>query len=260
MAIAGVQVIPVDLSDFASLKHVMQVVQPDAVIHAAAQSRPNYCQDHPEETARINVTAAWNIAGLCADRAIPCVFTSSELVFDGRHSPYRETDPVSPLSQYGEQKVAAEEGMLSRYPATAVCRMPLMFGVGSPVAQTFIQPMLRALRADQDVSLFVDEFRAPIDGVTAAQGLLLALAKVQGRVHLGGRERVSRYQFFQLLVDVLGLPRDRLRACQQADVPQSAPRPLDVWLDSSLALSLGFQVPSLRSQIQRLRQVLLQGS
>ena len=38
------------------------------------------------------------------------VFTSSDLVFDGLKAPYRESDPVSPVSVYGEQKVLAEEG------------------------------------------------------------------------------------------------------------------------------------------------------
>jgi dTDP-4-dehydrorhamnose reductase len=133
--IPGVNLIKVDLRDFEEIKRIFHEIQPAAVIHMAAQSSPNFCQSHPIESHSINVTAAWNIAGLCADSSIPCVFTSTDLVFNGLNPPYRETDPVCPVSLYGEQKVIAEEGMLERYPLTAVCRMPLMFGMATPQPQ-----------------------------------------------------------------------------------------------------------------------------
>ena len=78
--------------------------KPDAVIHLAAASDPNYCQTHPEETFKINVTASSNIAGLCSDLKAACVFTSSDQVFDGKSPPYKENDDTNPLNIYGQQK------------------------------------------------------------------------------------------------------------------------------------------------------------
>lgn len=253
IAIPGVTPLKVDISDFAALQELFATVQPDAVIHLAAQSSPNHCQTHPEAAHTINVTASINIAGLCSDRAIPCVFTSTDLVFDGLNPPYRETDSVNPVNLYGEQKVLAEEGMRSRYPQTAICRMPLMFGEASPTATSFMQPFIHMLRQEQELRLFTDEFRTPASATTAAQGLLLALEKVQGYVHLGGRERISRYEFGRLLVEVLSLPTTGLQACCQADVKMAAPRPPDVSLDSSLAFSLGYAPLSLCEELETLR-------
>ncbi len=253
IAMAGVTSLKVDISDFVALKHLFETVQPDAVIHLAAQSSPNYCQTHPEASHAINVTASSNIAGLCSDRAIPCVFTSTDLVFDGLNPPYCETDPVNPVNLYGEQKVLAEAGMRSRYPQTAICRMPLMFGSASPTASSFIQPFIQMLRSEQELRLFTDEFRTPASGTTAAQGLLLALEKVQGCIHLGGKERISRYEFGRLLVEVLGLPATGLQACRQQDVQMAASRPPDVSLNSSLAFSLGYAPLSLREELEALR-------
>ncbi|WP_017718181.1 SDR family oxidoreductase [Kamptonema formosum] len=251
--IPGVKQLPVDLTDFQELQRLFQEIKPDAVIHTAAQSQPNYCQTHPQESRTINVTASWNLAGLCADYSIPCAFTSTDLVFDGLNAPYRETDPVSPLSLYGEQKIMAEEGMLERYSRTAICRLPLMFGCGAPAAKSFIQPMLRSLREGQELALFVDEFRTPVSGTAAARGLLLALENVQGRIHLGGKERVSRYDFMRLLIEVLGLSDAKIKKCRQADVKMAAPRPPDVSLDSSKAFALGYQPLSLREEFEALR-------
>jgi dTDP-4-dehydrorhamnose reductase len=51
------------------------------------------------------------------------------------------------------------------------------------------------LKEGKELRLFIDEFRTPVSGVTAAQGLLLALDKVRAIIHLGGKERISRYDF-----------------------------------------------------------------
>jgi dTDP-4-dehydrorhamnose reductase len=236
----GTTTLQIDLTDFSALSDLFHTLQPDAVIHTAALSQPNLCQANPDASHRINVIAACDVAGLCADASIPCVFTSSELVFDGLNPPYRESDPVCPINLYGEQKVAAEEGMLQRYPDVALCRMPLMFGA-APTAPSFVQPFIERIRSGQVLNLFVDEVRTPISGTSAAQGLLLALEKAKGRLHLGGRERLSRYEFGLMLIEVLQLKTANINPCYQSDVPMAAPRAPDVSMDSSLAFSLGYQ-------------------
>ncbi|MFP4123303.1 SDR family oxidoreductase [Coleofasciculus sp.] len=247
----------IDLTHFQEVKQIFQTIKPDAVIHTAAQSSPNFCQMHPQETEVINVIASGNIAGLCADYGIPCVFTSTDLVFNGLNPPYRETDPVSPISYYGEQKVRAETLMLTRYPQTAICRMPLMFGQATPTANSFIQPFIETLQAGNELKLFIDEFRTPVSGTTAAKGLLLALDNIQGYLHLGGKERISRYEFGCLLVDVLRLPKAGLKSCRQADVKMAAPRPPDVSLDSSKAFALGYNPLPLQEELEALRGSLI---
>ncbi|MEB3830645.1 SDR family oxidoreductase [Phormidium sp. CCY1219] len=252
-SIPGVNLLQVDLRDFAAMKRLFEEIKPDAVIHTAAQSQPNFCQVHPQESHKINVKASCNLAGLCADAEIACVFTSTDLVFNGLNPPYKETDPVCPVSIYGEHKVMAEQGMRDRYPKTVVCRMPLMFGYGGPVAKSFLQPMLQTLREGKELSLFVDEFRTPVSGKVGAEGLLLALEKAPELLHLGGKERVSRYQFLAIAVEVLQLRDANLKEGRQAEVKMAAPRPPDVSLDSSKAFALGYNPPDLREQLQQFR-------
>jgi len=251
-SIPGVTLLKVDLTNFQEIKQFFSQIQPAAVIHTAAQSSPNICQTYPQESYPINVTASCNIAGLCADYVIPCVFTSTDLVFDGLNPPYSETEPVSPICYYGEQKVMAEEGMLERYPQTAICRMPLMFGLAAPAATSFIQPFITTLTEGKQLNLFTDEFRTPVSAATAVQGLLLALEKVQGIINLGGKERISRYDFGCLLAEVWQLPTTTIKACLQADLKMAAPRPPDVSLDSLRAYKLGYTPLSLPEELGRI--------
>ena len=248
--LAGVTGFPLDLTDLASVKLVMQELRPDALLHLAALSSPNACQSDPELSYQVNVVASCELAGRCAEAQIPCLFTSSEQVFDGLNPPYREADPVCPINRYGEHKAAAEVGMRQCCEELIVCRMPLLFGAAP--ADSFIQPWIRALRAGTAIDLFTDEIRNPISGFDAAQGILLALDQAPSILHLGGAERLSRYEIGQTLADVLQISAAKLNPRLQADVKMAAPRPPDVSLDNSLAVSLGFRPSSLCSALTAL--------
>ena len=251
--IPGTSLYRTDLRDFATLEDLFDLINPNAVIHTAAASKPNFCQTHPEESYAINVNAAVNIARLCGDRDLPCAFTSTDLVFDGQNAPYVETDPVCPINYYGEHKAIAEQKMSEIYPAIALCRMPLMFGAPSPVSPSVLQGMISNLKAGKEINLFVDEFRTPASARTASQGLLLAVdRRVRGILHLGGKERISRYEFGLLLANLMQLPTDSIKSGKQADVNMAAPRSPDTSLDSTNAFALGYKPLSLREELIKL--------
>jgi len=243
-----------DLRDPAALERLVADVSPDAVAHLAAVSQPNACEHDPAGTAALNVGASLHLAAFCAARRIPLAFTSSDLVFDGARAPYRETDPVGPVNEYGRQKVTAETGIRQRHPAAVICRMPLMFGPAAGSGRSFVQPLVEALTRGQQVRLFVDEYRTPVSGRDAAAGILAALERGAGGVyHLGGRERISRYEFGLALARLMHAPESLVVPVRQRDIPMAAARPPDVSLDSSLAhRELGYAPAMIEHELQAL--------
>jgi dTDP-4-dehydrorhamnose reductase len=239
VTVPSVTALQCDLTDYHECTSLMQQTQPDAVIHAAAMVNPNHCQEHRGESRRINVDAAVSIAGLCSDAGIPCVFISTDLIFDGTAPPYCETSEPSPVSVYGEQKLEAERAMRRRHDRLTICRMPLMFGDAPPGAQSCIQPMIRALHDRTPLRLFIDEYRTPVSGTAAAAGILFALEKMVPLIHLGGRERISRCDFGYILAAALGADSAVIRPVRQAEVIMPALRPSDVSFDSAMAFGLG---------------------
>ena len=249
VVIPGVPLVHGDLTRYDDLTAVFTAVVPDAVVHAAAMSDPNRCQREPEESEKINVRAAVHLAALCAERSIPCVFTSTDLVFGGTKAPYSEEAVPDPVSRYGEQKVRAEEEMRKRCPELIVCRLPLLFGRPGPWASGILQPMVRMMMEGKAPRLFTDEFRTPLDAAGAVRGILLALRHACRILHLGGPERISRYDFGLLAADVLGGKGIRPEPCLRKDIPMTAPRPQDVSLDNRKALALGFSPTPLRESV-----------
>ncbi len=96
--IQGVEFRRADLTRLGEIKENLREIRPEALIHAAAESNPNFCRLNPGVSRRINVEATVNLASLCADLNIPFVFTSSDLVFNGLKPPYSEDDPVCPVN------------------------------------------------------------------------------------------------------------------------------------------------------------------
>ncbi len=62
------------MREYEQLKELFAAIKPDAVIHTVAASKPNYCQQNPQESYAINVAAPVNIAKLSAEYQIPCAF------------------------------------------------------------------------------------------------------------------------------------------------------------------------------------------
>lgn len=254
ITIADAELYRLDCTEPGAIARCLDQLQPDAVIQTAALSQPNACAQNPALSYQLNVQVPLDWALGCAERQIPLVWTSSEVVFDGLHPPYNEASAPCPVNLYGEHKAEAEQLILTQTPETAICRMPLMFGAAVPPAQSFVQPFLRSLRAGQPIRLFTDEYRMPISATTAAQGLLLALTqKVQGLLHLSGSERLSRYDFGCQMAEVWSLPQNLLQGCRQADVPMAAQRPRDLHLSNARAIALGYQPKTVREELEALR-------
>ena len=253
--IRGVTIHNVDLRRKINVQKLLDEVNPDIVIHAAATSSPNYCEKNPKESYETNVEATEILATLCAEKHIRLLFTSTDMVFDGKKSPFSETSQTHPLNVYGKHKLLAEERLLSAYPSALVCRMPLMFGNPGPCSQTFIQPWLSTLRSGGQLKLFIDEWRTNVSGSVAAEGLLLAAGtNLSGILHLGGSERISRYDFGLMLAEIFELNNDSILAFKQSEVKMAAPRPRDVSMDSSRAFSMGYNPPSIAKQLADVKE------
>ena len=238
--ISNATMIGLDLTDYSRLKTLFNDIKPDAVIHTAAMSNPNYCEMHRTESRKVNVDVSLSIAGLCSSQSVPLVFTSTDLVFDGTAPPYTESSKVNPVNIYSEHKVTAEEKMLSVYPETTICRMPLMFGHSGSVNKGFTAEMIASLMEGRPLTLFSDEYRTPVDAQSASAGLLLFISKAGDVFHLGGLTRISRYGMGRLMAELLSLSSHGIISIKQKDMPMPAERPADVSLDSSKAMSMGY--------------------
>jgi dTDP-4-dehydrorhamnose reductase len=245
-----------DIADIDLLSETLKKMKPHAVVHLAALSNTNYCEENPELSHKVNVEATVCLAEYCATHNTPFLFSSTDLVFDGTKGNYTETDTVNPLMLYGRQKAMAEKLILDLNKTACILRLPLMFCDGGKNAQSFLQPLLQKLKAGDKVFLFTDEFRSVAGGASVAKGIKLALENNwQGIYHLGGKEKISRYDLGLLICEVFGLDKNLIVPTLQSELKPVATRPPDVSLNSDKAYRLGYEPLLIENELQLLKHL-----
>jgi dTDP-4-dehydrorhamnose reductase len=186
-----------DLLDFTAVRQAFSKESPQLIIHCAAMSQSPECQKYPDRARKINVDATALLADLAAN--IPFIFFSTDLIFDGQKGNYTELDAASPLSVYGETKVAAE-AIVRDNPKHTVVRTSLNGGSSPSGNRGFNEGLRRAFQNGETLKLFTDEFRSPIHAASTARAVWeLAAKKKTGLYHIAGTERMSRWDMGQLV-------------------------------------------------------------
>jgi dTDP-4-dehydrorhamnose reductase len=234
-----------DLTDHPAVERAWQSIKPDAVIHCAALSRTKDCEQQPQLAQRINVEATTHLARLSKD--IPFIFLSSGEVFDGAGSWYQEPDRADPINIYGKNKLEAERYVLQNPGHTAV-RIVLTAGTSQHGNRSFVEDIRQAVKNGGNVTLYDDEFRCPLPAGVIVRAMWELLDRKQpGLYHLGGRERLSRWEIGQALLPWYPELRGRLLQGSSRD-HQGAPRPADLSLNcDKLQRLLSFQIPGFGS-------------
>lgn len=230
-----------DIRDPRAVQTTLEQARPDIVIHTA------FVQYEPDLMA-ITAEGSGHVARSAANLGARLVHMSSDVIFDGeRDGAYREGDPPTPISAYGEAKAAAERLVAAAHPAAAIVRTSLIYGFDPVDRQTrFALEIAAGRRGDK---LFSDEFRCPIFVDDLAAALLdLAETDYAGVINIAGAERLSRYEIGALMAEAFGYDPATIAAGRSADLPVRRPR--NCTLDSSRAQAL------LSTRLRGLREVL----
>ena len=107
-----------------------------------------------------------------------------------------------------------------------VVRLSMLFGPALFDRASFFDQAVADLRSGTPRAFFDDEFRTPLDYVSAARLLIrLAVGDATGIIHAGGPERLSRFELMRRAATALGAEAGLVRANRRADVPTPSPDP-----------------------------------
>jgi dTDP-4-dehydrorhamnose reductase len=234
----GAALWPIELTDGPMVAQALEDADPSAVVHAGAMSSAEAVRLDPTTGRAVNVEATRQLADWAAIHDRRLLFTSTDLVFDGTRSWNREDDPAEPIVEYGRTKLAAES-FVRAVPRGVVARISLLYGPARGGGPSFFDRALAAVADGRPQGFFQDEFRTPLDYRAAATVLArLIESEATGIVHVGGRERLSRFELMRRATIAYGIDPDLVRPTRQADAPAAEPRPADVSLDTTRLAAL----------------------
>ena len=252
----NVKPVQIDLSDSDELTRVLDSIKPDYILHLAALSAPDACENNPDLSYSCNVSSAINLATYCSENNIPLVIASTDMVFDGENPFYSEDSQTNPINLYGKHKLEAEMKSREIFPELVICRLPLLYGKSYTSAKNTLLTILDTLNSGKELKLFTDQYRTPASASEACEGLKLALNMKSDTIHLGGNDHLSRFEMGQVICEEFGFDKKLLIPVLQNNTTMIAQRPIDVSLNNDKAKNLGWMPTSFREEISKIALML----
>ncbi len=209
-----------DLSDLNGVREKLQETGFDVLINAAGFTKVDLCETQPERAFLINAEAPRVLAEICGEKSARLIHFSTDYVFDGeKREPYTEEDEATPISIYGESKLAGEKNVLAAQDRNLVVRVSWVFGPDRP---SFIDAMIKGAQESERVDAVADKFSTPTYTLDIAEmlgGILDVwslrapapdgVARLQGILHFANAGRCNWQEYAQWALDCChdaGLP------------------------------------------------------
>jgi dTDP-4-dehydrorhamnose reductase len=201
--------------------------RPDVVLHLAAATDVDRCEQEPEWARTSNVVGTEHVAQACARFGVPLVYISTGAVFAGdKPEPYTEADEPRPSNVYAASKLAGERVVAATLRRYFIVRAGWMFGGGLARDTKFVGKISRRI---VDGARRLEAVDDKIGSPTYARDLLetvraLLRTEAYGLYHAANVGACTRYDMAREIRDVLGRPDVEIVPVSSARFPLPAPR------------------------------------
>jgi len=250
-----------DLTDLASLGHILNTLRPDVIVNAAAYTAVDKAENDEATAYKVNAEAVGTLAKYAYDNGALLVHYSTDYVFDGlRTTAYLETDAVNPLSVYGQSKQAGEAAILNSRCNSLIFRTSWVF---SAHGKNFVKTMLQLAQERDSLSIVADQIGTPTSAELIADVTALAIAAHGGKAiatglyHLTATGKTSWHGLASHVLERathngIDLKTKHLRPIPTEDYPLPAKRPQNSCLDTGkLSAALGLELPDWTLHVDR---------
>lgn len=217
-----------DITNQEEVRTLFEKHRPTAIIHTAALTNVDYCEEHPEDCELVNVTATKYLWEAAKNIEAHFELLSTDFVFDGENGPYEETDEVNPLSVYARSKVHAEKLLLEDANTNwSIARTIIVYGTGHGLSRSnMVLWALEALPKGEPMKLVNDQFRAPTWADDLAYGCVeIVLRNQNGIFHLSGPKTLAVDEIVKEIARTLNLSTTSISTISSSTLNQAAKRP-----------------------------------
>ncbi|MFN7726897.1 MAG: dTDP-4-dehydrorhamnose reductase [Rubrivivax sp.] len=253
-----------DFSKPEGLAAVVQAVQPQVIVNAAAHTAVDKAESEPDVVRAVNATAPGVLAREARALGALLVQYSTDYVFDGSgDQPRDETAPTGPLSVYGRTKLEGEQLIQASGCAHLIFRTSWVYAARGG---NFAKTMLRLASERDALNVIADQIGAPtgadlLADITA-QALPRALANpaLQGLYHCvaSGETHWHGYashviEFARAAGQPIRVAADAVKPIPTSAYPTPAQRPLNSRLSTAkLQRAFGLHLPHWQQGVDRM--------
>ena len=232
----GQEGIPLDIRNQVALKELINTTAPDILINLAAMTNVDACELNPKLAGEINVAGLQHI---CDSFKGKIIHLSTDYVFDGTSGPYKEDDPLNPISVYGKTKLASEHILLEKDIKNLVIRGNVLYDYSPHTSASFLNWVVSSLKGNQEIKVVEDQFNNPTWTRSMSDIIELSIENdLEGIIHWGDSVHISRFEFAKLIAKKFSLNGSLIKPVLTSELNQPARRPLQSGLSTEKLVNM----------------------
>jgi dTDP-4-dehydrorhamnose reductase len=216
-----------DIEDNDQVQEVTSRFKPDVIIHTAAMTNVDTCEEDREGCRRANVMAVEYLVKAAEQNNAFFLHLSTDFIFSGDSGPYAEDAEAKPVNYYGESKLASEKVVKKASTPWAIVRTVLVYGITPGMSRSNIILWVKnGLQNGKPLQIVDDQVRSPTLAEDLAAGcLLVARKKAEGIWHISGKDILTPYDMAIKTADFFELDKSLINRTDSTRFTQPAKRP-----------------------------------
>lgn len=184
--------------------------QPEVVIHCAALSNTWYCEQHHDESHRVNVQGTVRIAKACKITGAKLVFMSSDQVYNGTPmlGSLKEDAVLQPVNIYGCHKMEAEQRALWNNPDSVGLRLTWMYDLPESNMKLNTNILVNLQKAHDEgnvIKAATHEYRGVTNVWEVVKNIEKAISLPGGIYNFGSGNPLNSHALFLKAAELMGL-------------------------------------------------------
>lgn len=215
-----------DVRDPSAVMKAVAEARPDVVLHLAAATDVDRCEQESDWAFHTNAVGTQNVALACQRHDCILVYVSTAGVFWGdKPDPYTEFDVPRPANVYGQSKLAGEHIVSSLLRRYYIARAGWMIG-GGPKDKKFVGKIAQLIaEGKRTLQVVHDKLGSPTYGKDLLAGIRILLdTDYYGLYHTVNHGCCSRYDVAVAICETLQRPDIEVLPVSSAYFPLPAPR------------------------------------
>lgn len=240
-----------DITNKVDLEKTILKINPDSIIHTAAITDLDWCEQNTNETFKINTEATINIRKIAEKINSKLIFISTDSVFDGKKGGYVEEEKRNPINIYSESKILAENDV-QKYDKSLIIR-GTFFGLKNDKKESFFSYLLNELMQKKKIRIPKDKISNGLF-VKDFSEIIARMCKknLSGIYHLGSMDFKNNVEFAKEIAEICNFDKGLIEECFFDEIFDKkkliAKRPLNTTL-SIEKISREIKMPTIKQVI-----------
>ncbi|MFA5932974.1 MAG: SDR family oxidoreductase [Microgenomates group bacterium] len=199
----------IELLDPKNILKCLEEVSPDMIIHMAAITHIDRCEEDRKygkegSVWKVNVGASDAISKYCKKNHTKLIFLSTECVFDGEEPLYEEKSSKNPKNWYGRTKSEAEDIIRTNFPEASIIRAVIAYHEND-LEKTLFGKLLQSLKDKKSFGAVTDQIITPTYTDDIIKSISLLIQKPQsGIFHISPDSKTTIYDLAFKLANKFG--------------------------------------------------------